>query len=128
MPKKFKLKLVNGWRTWHRWWSTKFEVLSLIALSAVQVILLMPEHILYAWSIIPHDIKDTFPVEVTIGIGIFLLVASSVAKLFRERKPHEAAERDREREIQSIQRDFEGHTSKHEKSDNYAPTRGGGEE
>lgn len=124
---KIRLKMINGWRTWHKWWSTKFEMLAILVLSLAQVLLLMPEHILYAWSIIPYDIKQTIPVEVTIGIGIFLIIAASLSKLVRQRKPHERAEQDRQRELSSDGNSPE-HAPQPPQSANHAQERGGGEE
>ena len=84
-----KIQLIAGWRTWWRWWSTHLKALGILIIAA-------PEHFIFTWSIIPHDIKAALPDHITTYIGIALIVASFFAQLVRQKKPYDAANRDRE--------------------------------
>lgn len=72
-----KIHLINGWRTWHKWWSTRLKIIGLLLIAA-------PEAIIHAWSMIPHDIKTTIPADWVSSTGIFLVVASSFAQIIRQ--------------------------------------------
>ena len=83
-----KITLINGWRTWHKWWSTRLKIVGLLLIAA-------PEAVITAWASIPHDIKETIPHEWITTVGIFLVVASSFAQLVRQKDAHARANQDR---------------------------------
>lgn len=73
-----KVRLIKGWKTWHKWWSTRLKIIGLLLIAA-------PEAIIHAWSMIPHDIKATIPAEWVSTVGIFLVAASSFAQVVKQR-------------------------------------------
>ena len=83
-----KIKLIHGWKTWHKWWSTRLKALGLLLIMA-------PESIITAWNAIPHDIKSTIPTDWITTAGVFLVIASSFAQIVRQRDAHHAAESER---------------------------------
>lgn len=87
------MTLVKGWRTFLRWWSTW---LVLIGSSAAAFAPQLSEALVYAWQIVPVDIKSTFPPEVVKWAGYAIALAGIPAKLVRQRKLHEIAEREPE--------------------------------
>ena len=86
-----KIQLISGWRTWHKWWSTRLKIVGLLLIAA-------PEAIITAWASLPHDIKETIPHEWITTVGIFLVVASSLAQIVRQKDAHARADADRETE------------------------------
>src|SRR5690554_1721613 len=89
------MTLIHGWKTWHKWWSTRLKALGTILVSLAAAIVHLPEHLLYAWSIVPDDIKQTFPSGWVSTFGIILVIGSGFAQLFRQKDAHRAAESER---------------------------------
>jgi len=86
------MTLIRGWRTWWRWWSTWLSGASTIFLFLPEI----TEHLIYAYSIIPMDIKSTFPDEWSRYIGAALGILAFISRFIRQRKPHNIAERESE--------------------------------
>src|SRR5699024_12020109 len=77
-----KMQLIKGWRTFWRWWSTWLSGASTIFLFLPEI----TEHLLYAYSIIPMDIKATFPDKWSSIIGATLGVAAFLSRFITQPK------------------------------------------
>src|SRR5690625_4136012 len=79
------MKLIKGWHTFHRWWSTwMIAIGSTIGAFAPE----LSEALLYAYTLIPGDIKSTFPPEVIRYFGYAVAVLAIPAKLIRQPAVH----------------------------------------
>lgn len=87
-----KIQLINGWRTWWRQWSTWLATIGVTILSFTPE---LAEALSHVWINLPMDVKTTFPPEWVRFFGITLTILSIPAKLIRQRKLHEIAERDK---------------------------------
>ncbi|AQS50568.1 hypothetical protein PAEH1_01570 [Paenalcaligenes hominis] len=86
------MTLVAGWRTWYRQWSTWLAAIGAATLSFTPE---MAEALNYVWINLPLDIKSSFPEEWIRLFGIALTLLSIPAKLIRQRRLYEIAERDK---------------------------------
>ena len=87
------MKLIKGWRTFWRWWSTW---LVLVGSTIITFAPQLSEALLYAWQIVPLDIKAYFPPEVVKYTGYAIAITGIPAKLVRQRKAHDIAQRESE--------------------------------
>lgn len=81
------MQLVKGWRTFWRWWSTW---LVLVGSTIITFAPQLSEALLYAWQIIPLDIKAYFPPDVVKYTGYAIAITGIPAKLVRQRKLYES--------------------------------------
>lgn len=83
--KRLNMTLINGWKTFWRWWSTWLVAIgSSIAAFAPEI----SEALLHAWSILPIDIRDSFPPEWVRYAGAAIAFLAIPAKLVRQSKVH----------------------------------------
>lgn len=78
-----KVELVKEWKQAHKLWSIR---LAAIGAALTSLLITFPDAALYAWNLLPSDLKAFIPERYTplIGVGIFIL--SMVARLVKQTK------------------------------------------
>lgn len=82
-----KVKLVRGWRSWWRQWSTW---LTSIGIAIVSFTPELSEVLTHVWINTPIDIKGAFTQEHVKYFGIALTAISIPARFIRQRKLYES--------------------------------------
>uniref|UniRef100_A0AAU6VZY0 Holin n=1 Tax=Pseudomonas phage Pavpe01 TaxID=3138545 RepID=A0AAU6VZY0_9VIRU len=84
MADRIKLELIDDWRLFWRFTSLQ---LGAIGAALTGVLIAFPDAALYAWGILPADLKAVIPERYLplIGVGVFVL--SMFARLIKQRKP-----------------------------------------
>ena len=77
------MKLINDWRKAWKFWSIQ---LGLIGGIITSVFLAAPEAALYAWALLPDDIKSVLPPAFIKFSGIGILALSFIARLVKQTK------------------------------------------
>ena len=73
------MRLVKGWQTWWRQWSTWLLALSLMIFNINTV-----ESLLYAWQVIPDDLKLFIPDHYRQAAGTAIGVIAAVSRYIRQ--------------------------------------------
>ena len=87
-----KPTLVKEWRLLHKLWSSKLYFVGVALLTLGDA----AQHILFAWGVLPHELKASIPEDWITIVSVFIFTASFLARYVREPKHHERAKRDRE--------------------------------
>nr|UVX85381.1 MAG: hypothetical protein [Bacteriophage sp.] len=76
-----KVQLVSEWKQAHKLWSMR---LAAIGATLTSILIASPDAALYAWNLLPSDLKAYIPEKYTplIGVGIFIL--SMFARLIKQ--------------------------------------------
>lgn len=77
------MQLIRDWRKAWKFWSIR---LGLIGTALTSIFLASPEAALYAWALLPEDIKTHMPPEVVKYMGIAILAGSFVARIIKQPK------------------------------------------
>lgn len=75
------MRLIDNWRVCYRFWSLR---LAAIGATLASVLLASPEAALWAWNLMPADLKSVIPAQYTPFIGIFIFFMSMVARLVKQ--------------------------------------------
>ncbi|WQZ00332.1 holin [Escherichia phage Shy] len=84
MINRVKVELIDDWRLFWRFWSVR---LGIIGTALTGVLVAFPDAALYAWNLLPSDLKAAIPEQYVplIGVGVFVL--SLVARLIKQQRP-----------------------------------------
>lgn len=77
------MQLINDWRKSWKFWSIR---LGLIGTALTSIFLAAPEAALYAWALLPDDIKSVLPPAFIKFSGIGILALSFIARLVKQTK------------------------------------------
>lgn len=80
---KTTMKLIPEWRLFFKLWSVK---LGILGTSITGLLVSSPDAALYAWNLLPVDLKAVIPPTWTPLIGVFVFVMSMLAKLIKQDK------------------------------------------
>lgn len=78
-----KITFVEDVKQWWRMWSIQLGILG-TALTAAFVA--FPDAAVYAWNMIPADLKSFIPPQYTPLIGVAIFVVSLFARLIKQKK------------------------------------------
>lgn len=71
------MKLIEGWRKWYKFWSTRLGVIG----ATITTALVANPNLAYdLWNGLPSEIKSTIPPQYMPLIGVAIFVVSMVAK------------------------------------------------
>lgn len=84
MTNRVKVELIDDWRLFWRFWSVR---LGIIGTALTGILVAFPDAALYAWNILPSDLKAAIPERYVplIGVGVFVL--SLFARLVKQKRP-----------------------------------------
>jgi hypothetical protein len=77
------MKLVENWKQGLRFWSIQLGALGTLLTS---YLIAFPDAALYAWSLLPTDIKAHIPPRYMPLVGVAIFVISMLTRLVRQRK------------------------------------------
>lgn len=77
------MQLIPDWRQSWKFWSIRFGILGTCVAS---IFLAAPDAALYAWALLPDDIKSHLPPAFIKFSGVGILVLSFIARLVRQPK------------------------------------------
>ncbi len=75
------MKPIDNWRKWYRLWSIR---LGAIGASLTALLIASPDAVLYAWNLLPMDLRAAIPPQYVPLIGVFIFVMSMVARLIKQ--------------------------------------------
>lgn len=75
------MKPIDNWRKWYRLWSIR---LGAIGASLTTLLIASPDAVLYAWNLLPMDLRAAIPPQYVPLIGVFIFVMSMVARLVKQ--------------------------------------------
>lgn len=86
MAKRVKVELISDWRLFWRFWSVR---LGIVGTAITGVLVASPDAALYAWNMLPGDLKAAIPEQYVplIGVGVFAL--SMFARIIKQKRPDE---------------------------------------
>lgn len=77
------MKLVDDAKVWWKLWSLRLGALG----TAVTTILIAsPDAMLFAWNLLPLDLRASIPPQYVPLIGVFIFVMSMAARLVKQEK------------------------------------------
>jgi hypothetical protein len=79
------MTLIAEWRKFYKFWSIQLGV---IGTAITGYLIASPEAALFAWGLMPADLKEAIPPQFTPLIGVFVFVASMLARLVKQKKLH----------------------------------------
>lgn len=84
MISRVKIALIDDWRLFWRFWSVR---LGIIGTAITGVLVASPDAALYAWNMLPPDLKAAIPERYVplIGVGVFVL--SMFARVVKQKRP-----------------------------------------
>lgn len=83
MLSKLKIRLIDNWHCFFKFWSVKIDLISLfISTYAVT----FPDAVIAAWSNFPPEFKSMLPQEYLPYISMSLLVLSLIARSIKQPK------------------------------------------
>lgn len=82
--KKFKLELIEDWHLFWRFWSVQ---LGIVGTAITGIMVAFPDVALYAWNLLPSDLKSAIPEQYTALIGVAIFALSMVARVVKQSKP-----------------------------------------
>lgn len=77
------MQIINDWRKAWRFWSIRIGILGTCVAS---IFLAAPDAALYAWALLPDDIKSHLPPAFIKFSGVGILILSFIARLVRQPK------------------------------------------
>lgn len=77
------MKLIPDWRKSWKFWSIRLGVIGTVLTS---IFLAAPDAALYAWALLPEDIKAHMPPAVIKFMGIGIMAASFIARVVQQPK------------------------------------------
>lgn len=77
------MKLIDNWQKAWKFWSLR---LGIIGTAITSVFLASPDAALYAWAILPDDLKSTLHPDLIRFVGVFVLIASFGARVVKQPK------------------------------------------
>lgn len=86
---KPKIRLIDNWRSWHRFWSVRLTVAGSAFLSAF---FLYPEAMLHIWNLIPPDMKAYIPARFAPFIPVSVIIAGVIARVVKQEGLHKNGE------------------------------------
>lgn len=78
-----RFQFIKDWRNWWRFWSIR---LGAIGATLTTYLIASPDAALYAWSILPQELKDAIPPQYTPLIGVAIFVLSMLARVIKQTK------------------------------------------
>lgn len=87
-----KPTLVKEWRLLHKLWSSKLYFVGVALLTLGDA----AQHVLFAWGVLPHELKASIPEDWITIVSVFIFTASFLARYVRQDRYHEQAKRLRE--------------------------------
>lgn len=78
-----KLQLISGWRSAWRFFSVQLALFGSLVCS---LLVAFPDAMLYAWNMIPPDLKSAVPPRFLPLIGVALFVLSIFARIVKQPK------------------------------------------
>lgn len=80
---KFKLELIENWRSAWRFWSIR---LGLLGTAVAAFFAASPDAAYQAWVMLPEDLKTFVPEGYARMLGAFLFATSMLARIFKQNK------------------------------------------
>lgn len=84
------MKLIDEWRKFYRFWSIRLGV---IGTAVTGCLIASPEAALFAWGLLPNDLKAAIPPQYTPLLGVFIFGMSMIARLIKQEKLRDPNER-----------------------------------
>ena len=85
------MKLVDGWRKWYKFWSTR---LGIIGTAIASVLIASPNLALDLWSNLPAEFKALIPPNYMPMIGVALFIVSMISKFIVQEKLTQEVKKD----------------------------------
>lgn len=79
-----KVQLIHDKHLFFKFWSVR---LGIIGTAITSLLIAFPDAALYAWNILPADLKAFIPEKYTPLIGVAIFIASIVARLIKQKDP-----------------------------------------
>lgn len=76
------MKLIPDWRAAWRFWSVQ---LGLIGTALAGIFIAFPDAALYAWALLPQDLKSFVPARFMPLIGVAVFVTSLIARIVKQK-------------------------------------------
>lgn len=84
MTNRVKVELIDDWRLFWRFWSVR---LGIIGTALTGALVAFPDAALYAWNLLPSDLKAAIPERYVPLIGVAVFVLSLLARLIKQQRP-----------------------------------------
>jgi hypothetical protein len=82
-PMEKPKRLIDNWRSWHRFWSVRLNALGIAILTWVQF---DPVGVLYVWSLLPEDVRMILPPRFLMFVGLGLFALSMLARVVKQKR------------------------------------------
>jgi len=79
------MKLADNWRTWHKRWSVR---LNLLGSALISVLVASPDAAMAAWRMMPDELRIAIPSQYMPLLAVGLLVLSALSQLIRQERLH----------------------------------------
>lgn len=77
------MKLVDDAKVWWKLWSIR---LGALGTALTGLLIASPEAVLFAWNLLPQDLRAAIPPQYVPFIGVFIMGMSVVARLVKQEK------------------------------------------
>ncbi len=77
------MKLVDDAKVWWKLWSIR---LGALGTALTGLLIASPDAVLFAWNLLPLDLRAAIPAQYVPLIGVFIFVMSMVARLVKQDK------------------------------------------
>lgn len=85
------MKLIDGWKKWHKFWSTR---LGIVGATVTTALITNPNLANDLWTALPSEIKSAIPPQYMPIIGVAIFVVSMVAKFVKQEALHSEVSQD----------------------------------
>lgn len=83
------MKLIEGWKKSYKFLSVQIGLLGTLVMGFLTI---FPDAIVFAWNLVPLELRNTIPPRLYMIIGVVLFVAAVLARLIHQPKAAEAIE------------------------------------
>ncbi len=77
------MKLVEDAKVWWKLWSIR---LGALGTALTTLLIASPDAMLFAWNLLPMDLRASIPPQYVPLIGVFIFVMSMAARLIKQEK------------------------------------------
>lgn len=79
------MKLIDDWKTAHRFWSVRLGVLGAAVMAVVTI---WPDGIILLWNMMPEQVQVLLPERLVSVVGVVLYILTVASRLVHQPKLH----------------------------------------